>query len=213
LTRAVADLRHSAGRAAAALRDRETARWLALLQVSDLLLDVLTGFVGVYLVDVAHASPAQAAIGVAVRLGAGLCGDAVFAGIAGRVSGRMALRVSAIAAAILYPAFLIVPGLGAKLAVLAALSVATACWYPVAQAGLYDSLPGGSGIAVFLSSAAGLAGAVGPLGVGFAAQRFGLATALAGLGVTPVVIAALTWRPGAPHARDLRRSVSLPDDV
>ena len=211
-TRAAADLRHSAGQAAAALRSRETARWLALLQVSDLLLDVLTGFVGVYLVDVAHASPTHAAIGVAIRLGAGLVGDALFASVAGRVRGRVALRASAIAATILYPAFLIAPGLGAKLAILAALSVATACWYPIAQAGLYDSLPGSSGIAVFLSSIAGLVGAVGPLTVGFVAQRFGLATALAGLAVTPVAIAALTWRPSAPHALDSRGSVSLPDD-
>jgi len=203
--RAAAGLRHSAAQAVAALRDRETARWLVLLQVSDLLLDVLTGFVGVYLVEVAHASPAQAAIGVAIRLGAGLAGDALFAIIAGRVSGLVALRASAIAAAILYPAFLIVPGLVAKLAILAALSVATACWYPVAQAGLYNSVPGGSGVAVFLSSAAGLAGAAGPLAVGFLAQRFGLPTALAVLAVTPVAIAGLTLR--------RRKSVSLPDDL
>jgi FSR family fosmidomycin resistance protein-like MFS transporter len=196
VTRAAADLRQSVREAAAALRDRETGRWLALLQVSDLLLDVLTGFLGIYLVDVAHASLAQAAIGVAVRLGAGLAGDAVFASVAGRVSGRVALRVTAVVAAILYPAFLIVPGLGAKLGILAALSIATACWYPVAQAGLYDSLPGNSGIAVFLSSAAGLAGAVGPLAVGFLAQRFGLTTALACLAATPVAMAALTPRRG-----------------
>ena len=79
----------------AALRTGSTARWLVLLEASDLLLDVLTGYVGIYLVDVAHASPAEAAVGVAVRLGGGLAGDALFVAIARRVSGPAVLRVSA----------------------------------------------------------------------------------------------------------------------
>ena len=185
-----ASRRISVRAALAALGDGQTARWLALLQISDLLLDVLTGFVGVYLVDVAKASPALAALGVAVRLGAGLAGDAIFAAVAARVSGAAALRGSAIAASLLYPAFLLAPGLPAKLVVLALLSMATACWYPVLQAGLYDGLPGRSGVAVFLSSAAGLVGAVGPLAVGLAAEHFGLTTALAFLAVAPAAIAA-----------------------
>ena len=49
-------------------------RWLLLLETSDLLLDVLTGFLALYLVVSVHASPLVAAIGVAVRLGAGLAG-------------------------------------------------------------------------------------------------------------------------------------------
>lgn len=178
----------SVGAALRALRVGGTARWLVLLQVSDLLLDVLTGFVGVYLVDVARAGPALAAVGVAIRLGAGLLGDAIFVAVSARVSARAALRATAIAAGLLYPAFLIAPALPAKLAILAALSVATACWYPVLQAGLYGSVPGRSGIAVFWSSAAGLVGAIGPLAVGFAAARFGLTAALASLAVTPVMI-------------------------
>lgn len=183
-----ADRRSSVGEAFRALRNGQIARWLVLLQVSDMLLDVLTGFVGIYLVDVAHASPAQAAIGVAIRLGAGLVGDAVFVPLAGRVSARAALRASALAAGLLFPAFLIAPWLPAKLAILAALSVATACWYPVLAAGLYGSVPGRSGIVMFWSSAAGLAGSVGPLAVGFIAQRLGLTPALACLAVTPAVI-------------------------
>lgn len=180
--------RISLGEALRALRTGQIARWLILLQISDLLLDVLTGFVGIYLVDVAHASPAQAAIGVAIRLGAGLVGDAVFVPLAERVSARAVLRTSALAAGLLFPAFLIVPWLPAKLAMLAVLSVATACWYPVLQASLYASLPGRSGIAVFWSSVAGLAGSLGPLVVGFAAQRFGLTPALASLALAPAVL-------------------------
>jgi len=41
---------------------------------------------------------------------------------------------------------------------------------------------------VTLSSAAGLAGGLGPLAVGLAAQAFGLSWALAGLAVVPVAV-------------------------
>jgi FSR family fosmidomycin resistance protein-like MFS transporter len=75
-------------------------------------------------------------------------------------------------------------------AILAALSAATAPWYPLLQARLYGSLPGRSSIAVTLSSAAGMAGGLGPLAVGIAAERFGLSRALAVLTVVPVVILA-----------------------
>ena len=188
------DQKTTVRQALAAVRDRQVARWLVLLEVIDLLLDVLTGYVGIYLVDVAHASPALAAVGVAIRLGAGLAGDALWAAASHRVSGLAALRAGAAAACAAYPAFLLLPWLGAKLAVLAALSIATACWYPVVQAELYGSLPGRSGIAVFWGSAAGMAGAVGPLAVGLIAQRAGLGWALICLAVTPAVVLALLPR-------------------
>ncbi|HEX9520945.1 MAG TPA: MFS transporter [Streptosporangiaceae bacterium] len=182
-----------------ALRQRDVARWAVLLEISDLLLDVLTGYIGIYLVDVAGASPAEAALGVAVRLGAGLAGDALFVVISRRVSGPAALRVSAMAACGLYPAFLLIGWLPAKLAILAVLSMMTACWYPVVQAGLYTSLPGRSGIAVFLSSAAALLGAAGPLAVGFIAQQAGLTWALAVLAAAPAAMLAAV--PGAAWRR------------
>src|SRR5262249_41279516 len=76
----------------------------------------------------------------------------------------------------------------------AALSAATAPWYPVVQARLYGSLPERSSVAVTLSSAAGLAGGLGPLAVGLAAQEFGLSWALAGLVVVPVAVLRIPLR-------------------
>lgn len=172
----------------AALRDRAVVRWLVLLQISDLVLDVLTGFVAVYLVEAAHATVAQAAFGVAVRLGAGLAGDAITIVSLRYADGGRLLRVSSAAALVLYPALLLAPGLGTKLVLLAALSLATASWYPLQQAGLYSSLPGASGVATSLSSGASLVGALGPLAVGFIATRFGLTTALAFLAVVPAAV-------------------------
>ena len=182
----------------AALRGGGTLRWLILLQVADLLVDVLTGFVALYLVDVVHATPAVAALGVTVRLAAGRAGDAATVFVLDRAGDLTVLRASAAAAALLYPAFLILPGLAPKLAALAALTAATAPWYPILQARLYGSLPGRSPVAVTLTSAAGLAGGLGPLAVGLAAQAFGLPWALGGLAVVPAVILASSAvsRPG-----------------
>jgi MFS transporter, FSR family, fosmidomycin resistance protein len=179
-----------------ALRDWGTLRWLLLIEVADLLVDVFTGFLTLYLVDVVHLTPAVAALAIAVRLGAALAGDAALIVILERVGDLTVLRASAAAAALLYPAFLLVPGVVPKLAVLAALSAATAPWYPVLQARLYGSLPGRSSVAVTLSSAAGLAGGLGPLAVGLLAQGFGLSWALAGLALVPVAVLLVPGRAG-----------------
>jgi len=173
-----------------ALRDRSVMRWVLLIEVADLLVDVLTGFLALYLVDVAHLPPAVAALAIALRLGAGLAGDAALVLVLERVSDVTVLRVSAVAAALLYPGFLLAPGPAAKLIILAVLSAATAPWYPILQARLYGSLPGRSSVAVTLSSAAALAGGLGPLTVGLIAQAFGLSWALVGLVVVPVAVLA-----------------------
>jgi FSR family fosmidomycin resistance protein-like MFS transporter len=176
----------------AALRDWGTVRWLVLLQVADLLVDVFTGFLALYLVNVGHLRPTVAALAIAIRLGAALAGDAALIVVLERVGDLTVLRISAVAAALLYPGFLLVPGIAAKLVLLAVLSAATAPWYPLLQARLYGSLPGRSSAAVTLSSAAGLAGGLGPLAVGLAAQAFGLSWALAGLAAVPVAILAVS---------------------
>ncbi len=165
-------------------------RWLLLLEAADLLLDVFTAFLALYLVSAVHASPSMAALGVAIRLGAGLAGYAVLTPLLDRIDSRRLLRASVLVTGLLGPAFLLVPGIAAKLALLAGLSIATTPWYPVLMAELYASLPGRSGLAVSLSSAAGLAGAAGPLAVGLLAQHLGLSWAMAVLCVVPLVMLA-----------------------
>ncbi len=131
-----------------------------------------------------------AALAIAVRLGAGLGGDAALVVMLERASDVAVLRGTAAAAGLLYPAFLLVPGTAAKLVILAALSAATAPWYPLLQARLYGRLPGRGSVAVALGTVAGLAGGLGPLAVGVAAQRFWLPWALAGLAIVPAAVLA-----------------------
>ena len=181
----------------AALRDWSTVRWVLLIEVADLLVDVLTGFLAVYLVDVVHLPPPVAALAIALRLGAGLAGDAALVFVLERVADVTVLRATAVAAALLYPAFLLAPGPVPKLIILAVLSAATAPWYPLLQARLYGSLPGRSSVAVTLSSAAGLAGGLGPLAVGLLAGAFGLSWALAVLVIVPAAVLAGTLGAGS----------------
>lgn len=166
-------------------------RWLVLLEVADLLLDVLTAFLALYLIAATHASPAVSALGVAVRLGAGLAGDVILIHLLERRDSRRVLRASVWLIMVLLPGFLLVPGLGLKLAALAALTIATAPWYPVLKAELFGSLPGRSGLAVSLASASDLVGGLGPLAVGLLAERFGLDWAMASLCAVPVAMLAV----------------------
>ena len=57
-----------------AITRREVLRWLVLLELADLLLDVFGGFLALYLVDEAGASHATAGLAVALWAGAGLIG-------------------------------------------------------------------------------------------------------------------------------------------
>jgi FSR family fosmidomycin resistance protein-like MFS transporter len=190
--------------AARSIRASGVLRVLLLLQVSDLMLDVLTTFLALYLVVAVHASPSVAALGVAVRLGTDVVGSGVLVRVLEKFDSGQVLRVSVWLAAALFPAFLLVPGLWPKLILLAALTLATTPWYPVLQAGVYGCLPGRSGLAVSLTSAAGLAGGLGPLAVGLLAQHLGLTWAMAALCAAPaLMLAGLAGRRGqsAGHAR------------
>src|SRR5512136_918593 len=57
--------------ALSALRRGDVLRWLMLLEFSDLMLDVLLGYLALYFVDVVGVSPAQAGLAVAVWTGVG----------------------------------------------------------------------------------------------------------------------------------------------
>lgn len=157
-----------------AARRRRVQVAALLLHLSDLVGDVLGTFLALYLVDAAGFEPAAAAAALAVWAVAGLAGDAIAVPLLDRADGRVVVRLSAVVAAALYGAFLLVDAPGGKLALLAGLGLVTAGWYPVLQARFYETMPGRSGVAVSLGSASGiLAGAI-PFTLGIVAQRFGV---------------------------------------
>jgi FSR family fosmidomycin resistance protein-like MFS transporter len=177
-----------ARRAVRALRHGGVLRWLLLLELADLLGDVLTGFVALYLVDVGKASPAQAGLAVAVWTGAELLGSGLLVPLVTRIDGVHYLRASAGAALILYPAFLLAPSLVAKIVALGLLGLVRAGWYAVGTARLYRELPGASGSVVGLASLAGVVGQTFPVLIGAAASRFGLGAAMWLLLAAPVAL-------------------------
>ena len=163
----------------------EVFRWLLLLEVSDLLLDVFLAFLALYFVDEVGASPAVGALAVSVWTAAGLVGSAAMIPLLRRVDGLRYLRASAAVTALLFVAFLLVPDPGAKLGFAAAIALANAGWYPVLQARLYEALGGASGLALTV-------GVLFPLNAVLPLAVAGLASA-AGLGVAlwPLLVAQL----------------------
>ncbi|HEX2089908.1 MAG TPA: MFS transporter [Actinomycetota bacterium] len=160
------------------LRNREVVRWLTVLQLSDLMLDVLLAYTALYFVDVVGFTPTGAGLAVAVSTVAGLVGEAVMLAVLRTVPGLTYLRISAVVGAAVFAAFLVAPSPAGKLVALGTLSIVTAGWYTVPNARLYDALPGRSGTAVALTSASDLIGALLPLTVAFVAGRAGLSWAL-----------------------------------
>ena len=187
--------------ALAAFRRREVLRWLAVLEASDLMLDVLHGFLALYLVEVARLGVVEAGLALGVWTGAGLVGDALLVPLLARVRGAAYLRASALVVTLVYPAFLLVPGAAAKIGVLAVLGLLNAGWYAIPKARLYAALPGRSGTAIAVGSAGGLVGALIPLSLGAMADSAGLAATMWLLVASPVLLLVLVPR-GRPGVRE-----------
>jgi len=162
----------------AALRQGAILRWLVLLEFSDLMLDVLYGYLALYFVDVVGYSVSQAALAVAVWTGFGLIGDFLLIPLLEKVRGLEYLRLSVVMELVLFPAFLLFPNPWAKLAMAGLLGLFNSGWYAILQGNLYSSMLGQSGTVIALKDIAGLFGKLLPFGIGLAAERFGLGPAL-----------------------------------
>jgi len=194
-----ADAAHTPFRASlvAALRALTRGRVLgalALLEISDLMLDILTGYLALYFVDVLRQPVWFGAVVVGVRIASNLAGDLVSVHVLERISGVVYVRATAIAAAFAYGAVLLVPDVYVKLALVAVLSVLTAGWYPVLQARVYHALPNQSGALLAIGNVFNLAMSPVALLIGVAATRFGLGAALWALVVSPIAIAVFLRR-------------------
>ena len=162
----------------AALRQRAVLRWLVLLEFSNLMLDVLYGYLALYFVDVVGFSPTKAALAVAVWTGFGLLGDSLLIPLLERVHGLGYLRLSVLMELVLFPAFLLIANPWIKLVVAGLLGLFNSGWYAILKGNLYSSIPGHSGTVMALEDISGLIGKLLPFGIGLAAERFGLGSAL-----------------------------------
>lgn len=185
--------------ALAAVRRREVLRLLLLLEAADLLLDVFHGFLALYLVDAGGWTPTSAALAVGVWTGAGLCGDWLLLPLLRRAPAARILRATALASLAAYPAFLLLPGTGPRLGLLAALGLLNSGWYAIPKAWLYEALPERSGAAVAVGGLGGIAGAAVPLALGFLAGAAGIGVTMWVLLAAPVALLALVPRRGGAY--------------
>jgi FSR family fosmidomycin resistance protein-like MFS transporter len=118
----------------------------------------------------------------------GLVGDFLLIPLLERVRGLSYLRVSAAVVLLLYSAFLLVPGIWPKLALVGALGLLNAGWYSILKGQLYSAMPGQSGSVMAVGNIFGLAAGLLPVALGFTAERFGLQTMMWVLLAAPVAL-------------------------
>ena len=177
-----------------ALRRGEVLRWLTLLEFSDLMMDVLFGFLALYFVRIVGTTPTQAALAVAVWTIAALVGDLALIPLLERVRGLRYLRISAAVEMALFTAFLLTPILWVKVGLLALLGLFNAGWYSIPQAQLYSAMPGQSGSVMTVGNIFGFVGGLIPLGLGMIADRLDLRVAMWLLLLGPIALIV-----GIPH--------------
>lgn len=161
-----------------ALRRKEVLRWLTLLECSNLMLDILLGYLALYFVDVVGVTEAEAGIAVAIWTVVGLLGDLLLIPLLERVRGLDYLRLSAVLELFLFTAFLLVPTMWLKLVILGALGFFNSGWYSILQGQLYSSMPEQSGAVLAVGNVFGIVGSLIPLVIGLLAESFGLGGAM-----------------------------------
>jgi MFS transporter, FSR family, fosmidomycin resistance protein len=171
-----------------ALQKPVVLRWVVLLQCTDLMLDIFAGFVALYFVDVVGVSASTAGLAIGLWTGVGLLGDALLIPLLARVNSLVYLRCSALIVAILFPAFLLLPGLVSKLIVISLLGLLNAGWYSILQGQLYSAMPGQSHLVMTISSMSSWVSGLMPLGLGIVSDRAGLSVAMWLLWAAPLAL-------------------------
>ncbi len=177
------------------VRNPQLLRWTALIQLSDLLMDVFGGYVALFFTDVAGASPAQASLVIGLWTASGLASDLLLIPILERVPGRNLVRYSAFLALLVYLAWLLAPWLPVKIILLVLLRFSTLGWYPVLQGEAYASMPGRSATVIAVGSLAGLTGGSLTWLVGWVANQISLPAAMWLLLIGPLSLVLFIPRP------------------
>jgi len=161
-----------------ALRNPHLLRWMVLLQFSDFLLDVLTGYLPLYFTDVTGMSIAKASLMMSVLMLVGLISNVLLIPLLERFPGRKLVRLSAGLAGVLYVAWLLVPWLWAKIGLIILIKLVTLGWYEVLQCEAFATVPGRSGTVMAINSVIGLLGGGVSFVIGLVAAQAGLPAAM-----------------------------------
>jgi FSR family fosmidomycin resistance protein-like MFS transporter len=172
---------------------RRLWRWLLLLPLADLMLDVFFGYIALFLTDVVGLAPATAAVAVTIWLLGFLAGQVL---LARRLAGqdvRRLIRWTSAATLVLFPLWLVAPG-GAvgRLAGLFVLGLLASPWYPLLQGEAFASFPGRAATVTALTSVTGTAGGILAILAGMVAASFGLTAGLALLLLGPLGLLVFT---------------------
>jgi FSR family fosmidomycin resistance protein-like MFS transporter len=169
-----------------AVRNPHLMRWMILLQFSDLLLDVLTGYLALYFTDVVGFTVAQASLMVSVLMLAGLVSNIVLIPLLDRYPGRRLVRLSAGVTGVLYAIWLLAPWLWVKIGLIILIKLVTLGWYEVLQGEAFATVPGRSGTVMAINSVIGLLGGGISFIVGWVAAQAGLPAAMWILLIGPI---------------------------
>jgi FSR family fosmidomycin resistance protein-like MFS transporter len=172
-----------------ALKRGEVWRWLLLLEFSDLMGDVLFSYLALYFVDVGQVTEAQAGIAVIFWLAMGLVTDFLFIPFIDRQRDSLRyVRTTALSEIFAFSLFLLVPGFLPKLTAVILVNMLNTGWYSILQGRLYSSLPGQSASIMAISSVTAPLAKFFPFLIGFAADQFGLQTAMWILVLGPIAL-------------------------
>jgi FSR family fosmidomycin resistance protein-like MFS transporter len=161
-----------------ALRNLRLLRWIILLELADLLLDVFTSFLALYFTETQGFSAAQAGLVMGVYIAASLAADFLVIYLLDRIPGRRLVRITSAIMLVAYPLFLLAPWTWLKLVLLMVLPFCHMGWYPVLEGSAYAEIPGRSATVKVVGSLGGLLAAGLAFAVSAAAQAFTLSTAM-----------------------------------
>jgi fucose permease len=175
-------------------------RWLLLLPLADLMLDVFFGYIALYLTDIVGLPPATAAVAVTLWLFGFLAGQFLLVRRRADLDPRNVIRWTAMATLALFPVWLAAPmGTGPRLVLLSILGLLAAPWYPLLQGEAFASAPGRAATVSALTSVTGTVGGVLAVFAGMAAVAWGLTAGLALLLLGPLAL--LLFTPGRTEDR------------
>lgn len=178
-----------------AVTNLELLRWMFLLEMADLLMDVFNSYTPLYFTNVVGLDNTQASLMLGGMMLTGLLADALAIPLLERFPGRTLIRMTAAAAVILFAGFLLAPWLPLKIGLVMLVKMTTLGWYAIMKGETYAAVPGKSGTLNAINSVSSLISGAIPWVLGLAAERMGLHNAMWLLIVGPVCL--LLWTPKA----------------